>query len=739
MTTGRNRPITWIHLLFFCSGFPALIYQIVWQRALFAIYGLNIESVTIVVSGFMLGLGLGSLVGGRLSNSRRHPPVALFAMAELFTGIFGIVSLNLFHRIAEFTARTSPLETRLIGFFVIVLSTVLMGATLPLLVEYSVRSSQNVGSSVGGLYYANCLGSGFACFLAAGWLMRNLGQSGSIRFAAAVNVLVATGALVYDLRRRHSKNNDSCCASEVTEANPRSPLPYFLALSCTGFSGFAALSYEIIWYRLLAFGSGDTAAAFASLLGAYLFGLALGSRSVERYSQNCDRESAVRRLSTVMFASAMFAFAVGPMSALALKFASPDSVGSRWPGSIILLLVCACASFFGATFPLVAHVSVNPARQAGASLSYLYAANIVGSTLGTLVVGYVLMDYLSVYQISILLLLGGAFFAAAVFASALPFVRLRLGVAVASTAMFLMIVATRPLFMTLYDRLLFKNKYPALHFQEVVETRSGTIGVTPGGILFGGGVYDGRFSVDLLHDVNIIVRPYALSAFHPAPRRVLMIGLGSGSWAQVVANNPQVESLTVVEINPGYLKLIPEYSAVRTLLHNPKVQIVIDDGRRWMTWNPQTKFDAIVMNTTFYWRNHASSLLSVEFLQIGREHLEPGGMLFYNTTGSDDVIATAIAVYPYAWRLVNAVAVSDSPIVFDRVRWRAALLNYVIDGKHVIDASDQQQMKKLDEIIGIPEDPTGRTLNSVENNNQLRSRLQNRLIITDDNMGLEWR
>ena len=145
------------------------------------------------------------------------------------------------------------------------------------------------------------------------------------------------------------------------------------------------------------------------------------------------------------------------------------------------------------------------------------------------------------------------------------------------------------------------------------------------------------------------------------------------------------------------------------------------------------------MNTTFYWRNYASSLLSVEFLRIAREHLEPGGVLFYNTTGSDDVIATALRVYPYALRFVNAVAVSDSPLVFDRVRWRAVLLNYVIDGKHAIDANDPKQMKKLAEIIGIPEDPTGRTLNSVENNNQLRSRLQNRLIITDDNMGLEWR
>jgi spermidine synthase len=732
--------ITCIHLLFFCSGFPALIYQIVWQRALFAICGLNTESVTIVVSGFMLGLGLGSLIGGMLSGSRHFAPVTLFAMAELFTGIFGIGSLKLFHWFADFTAGTSPRETSLTGFFVIVLSTLLMGATLPLLVEFSVRSSRNVGSAVGGLYYANCLGSGFACFLAACWLMRYLGQSGSVRFAAAVNVLVATGAMIYDFRWRPSRSDDSCRASDLKAVSPGSLLPYSLALGCSAFSGFAALSYEIIWYRLLMFGSGDTAAVFASLLGAYLFGLALGSRSVERYSRNHDRETAVRRLSAVLFLSAMFAFAVGPLSALALRFTSPDSVGSRWPGSILLLLVCAGASFFGATFPLVAHVSVNPAGRAGASLSYLYGANIVGSTFGTLLVGYILMDYLSVYTISILLLLGGAFFAAAVFVAFLrPRFRLRPGFALAVTAMFLMMVVTRPLFRTLYDRLLFKDKYPASHFQEIVETRSGTIGVTPGGTVFGGGVYDGRFNIDLLHDVNIVLRPFALSAFHPAPRRVLMIGLGSGSWAQVVANHPQVESLTVVEINSGYLKLIQERPTVTSLLSNPKVRIVIDDGRRWLLWNPATKFDAIVMNTTFYWRNHASSLLSIEFLQMARKHLRPGGVFFYNTTGSEDVIATALAVYPYALRFVNSVAVSDAPLVFDRVRWRAVLLNYVIDGKHVINANDPLQMKKLDEIVGIPEDPTGRTLNSVENNRQLRSRLQNRLIITDDNMGLEWR
>ncbi len=735
-----GRHFSWIHVLFFCSGFPALIYQIIWQRALFAIYGLNIQSVTIVVSGFMLGLGLGSLLGGQLSNSRRLSPVMLFATAEVLTGLFGIVSLKLFYRIGGFTAGKSLLETGVIIFSVIVLSTLLMGATLPLLVEYLVRSSGNVGSSVGSLYFVNTLGSGFACLLAAAWLMRHLGQSGSVRFAASVNILVAVGALAYDIHWSRPQENHSDRTSEAIAGSPRSLLPYSLALGCASFSGFAALAYEIIWYRLLAFGSGDSAAGFALLLGAYLSGLALGSRSIERYSHNHHRENAARTLSAIIIASAIMAFSVSPLSAWALRFTSPNQLGSPWPGSIILLLVCVGASFFGATFPLVAYASVNPTTGAGSSLSYLYAANIVGSTLGALVVGYILLDYLSVYQISILLLVGGAFFAAAVLAvSRRPLTRLAPGFALAGIAMVLMIVGSRPLFRTLYDRLLFKNQYPALHFQDVIETRSGTIGLTPDGTLFGGGVYDGRFNTDLLHDVNMIIRPYGLSAFQPGLHHILMIGLGSGSWAQVVANHPQVEELTVVEINPGYLKLIPQQPAVASLLHNPKVHIVIDDGRRWLLWNPRATYDGIVMNTTFHWRNQSSNLLSVEFLQIARKHLKPGGVLFYNTTGSEDVIATAFEVYPYALRFVNCIAVSDSPLVFDRARWRAVLLNYVIDGKRVIDPSDPTQLKKLEEIVDIPEDPTGRKLNSVENNDQLRKRLQNRLIITDDNMGVEWR
>src|ERR1035441_6885638 len=100
--------IPWVYALFFISGFPALIYQIVWQRALFTIYGVNIESVTIVVSAFMLGLGLGSLAGGMISRIPRLPVLAAFGLAELCIGSFGMVSLRLFHWVGIHTAGGPP-------------------------------------------------------------------------------------------------------------------------------------------------------------------------------------------------------------------------------------------------------------------------------------------------------------------------------------------------------------------------------------------------------------------------------------------------------------------------------------------------------------------------------------------------------------------------------------------------------------------------------------------------------
>src|SRR6478672_8470625 len=91
-------------LLFFLSGFPALLYQIVWQRALFTIYGVNVESVTVIVTIFMIGLGLGSLAGGKLSTALGGLALRVFGCIEVSIGIFGVFSLSLFGRVTHFTA-----------------------------------------------------------------------------------------------------------------------------------------------------------------------------------------------------------------------------------------------------------------------------------------------------------------------------------------------------------------------------------------------------------------------------------------------------------------------------------------------------------------------------------------------------------------------------------------------------------------------------------------------------------
>src|SRR5246127_3471937 len=128
-------------VLFLCSGMPALIYQIVWQRVLFSIYGVNSQSVAVVVSAFMLGLGLGSLLGGRLSARFPKHGTFLFACAELGVAVFGLASLRIFHLFAAFTSGASLPAVVAYSLLLLLFPTLLMGATLPLLVEQLVRVS----------------------------------------------------------------------------------------------------------------------------------------------------------------------------------------------------------------------------------------------------------------------------------------------------------------------------------------------------------------------------------------------------------------------------------------------------------------------------------------------------------------------------------------------------------------------------------------------------------------------
>ncbi len=185
--------------IFVLSGFAALIYQVAWQRALFGIYGLNIESVTVVVTAFMLGLGVGSLGGGWAASRRRVDRLAAFAVIEVGICAYGAGSLALFAWVGELTGPIGPWPLFLATFGLLLLPTALMGATLPLLVGHEVDRLGNVGRSLASLYFANTLGGAVAAIVAAVLLMRWFGLQLTVWAAAAVNAGVAL--LVVLLRR----------------------------------------------------------------------------------------------------------------------------------------------------------------------------------------------------------------------------------------------------------------------------------------------------------------------------------------------------------------------------------------------------------------------------------------------------------------------------------------------------------------------------------------------------------
>lgn len=234
----------WLLILFFFSGIPALIYQIIWQRSLFSFYGVNIHSITVIVADFMLGLGLGALLGGAISQYKRARLILIFAFLEIFIGTIAYFSLPFLQWIAFKTLDLPFWQVSILVFGLILLPTVLMGASLPILSEFLVRRYPHVGKNTALLYASNTLGAAFACFLCANFLFKQLGLSNSILLAASINMIIGLGALL--LFNKPIKRIES----PKTSLEKRAPL---LALSLV--LGFISLSYEIIWLRVIGFAS----------------------------------------------------------------------------------------------------------------------------------------------------------------------------------------------------------------------------------------------------------------------------------------------------------------------------------------------------------------------------------------------------------------------------------------------------------------------------------------------------
>ncbi len=490
-------------------------------------------------------------------------------------------------------------------------------------------------------------------------------------------------------------------------------------------NGFVSLAYEIIWLRAFGIAFKGRAGTFGLVVGSYLLGLTVATLLLFWFTRrhSCD----YRRLTAwMLFISAVVAYLVVPALA--------GLMSVFWHMQAIGLGFVFCGAFaLGAIFPLVSGSLKTEIRNTGRAFSLVYLASITGGTLGSLLVAFVLFDAFGLTDLSLYLAMPGFFLAGLIFAQQ----RLAIGAAACGCGLISLLLVHDGLHENVYRKLIFQPHYAAVPpFARILENRHGVITVEQDGTVRQNGVYDTMNLVAPQFNKSEIRYAYALGLIQPRARRVLHIGLATGAWAQVIANLPGVEELTCVEINPAYLDLIREYPEVKSILNNPRINIVIDDGRQWLRKNRSARFDLIVLNSTFHWREQATHLLSREFMRLLKRRLAPGGIVFLNTTRSYSSYLTVKSEFKHVLAGEIYIAASDAPIVPDRARFATALREMRIDGrkvfslleKHNVSEAADEERFVFRHLVDIPLGPYTRQA----------SRHSNCGLITDDNMRTEF-
>lgn len=714
----------YIAFLFLLSGFSALIYQNAWQRSLVTLFGVNSESVTVIVSVFMLGLGAGALLGGFLQRLFPRKLLVVFLLLEIGIGLFGLVSMEVIQAVGRSGSADTPVLLAAKVYVVLMLPTLMMGATLPVLIAYLQVFFKNMGRTTSLLYALNTFGSAIAAFATVEVLFVYAGLRTSVAIAAALNLL--TAALIF-----HAGRTIQHSVPEVALGDSGTQLPaatktvsfrgaFFLLMLI----GFIALSQEIVWIRLLGFMTGGKPQVFGLVLTATLAGITCGALRANRVCEKGNRIES--QLSKSLLVAAVAFYLSVPLLALIA-----DNLGSSVAVVTAYGLIGLVTYASGLAFPLLMQVAETGKAGAPLRASWLYFGNILGAAVGPLFTGFLMLEWFSLPQ-NILFLASLTVLMVILLAS---FGRIGLmgkgKVIIGLVGIAALIAIFHPvLYLNYLEKLQF-DKPSEIPFKNVVERRAGIITVDSGltsDTIYGGGIYDGTFNSSPIFNTNGIDRAYMVAALHRNPAKVLEIGLSSGSWASVVASHSGLQQLTVVEINPGYADIISAYPKQRQLLSNPRVRLIFDDGRRWLRNNPETTFDFILMNTTFHWRSNTSNLLSREFLTLCKTHLKSRGVVYFNTTGSMDAVFTAASVFRYVTRYRNFVAASDSPFDMSDDEKRANFLRFIDESGNPVFSTNAAHRNVLEQFI------------SGELHDQRTEILKHEelTVITDDNMFVEY-
>ncbi|MBM4299000.1 MAG: hypothetical protein FJ143_14790, partial [Deltaproteobacteria bacterium] len=400
---------------FFFSGAAGLIYQVVWTRMLTQIFGNTTYAIATVLSAFMAGLAIGSYWFGKIADRGKND-FLLYGLLEAGVGVYGFLVPWLFAGAQKVYGpifglnQTYPFLFNLVLFFLsfvlLVLPTLLMGATLPVLSRFFVRSFADFGRRIGDLYATNTLGAVIGCAGAGFYLIPTLGMRTTVFVAAGANMIIALVILAVD-RLRDRAPLEFVEAPAVLEENARaergsSSMLAWVLLTSFALSGFASLVYENAWTRSLTLVIGSSIYSFSTMLVTFLVGLALGGFIYARFLG--EREARLSTFGVIELWVGLSALATIPLfEKLPLIFVRLlHGFGDTFTVFLCLQVFLSALVMFlptvllGMTFPLVARLFTQSLYRVGSGVGSSYAANTVGAVLGAFAGGFILIPNLGV-------------------------------------------------------------------------------------------------------------------------------------------------------------------------------------------------------------------------------------------------------------------------------------------------------------------------------------------------------
>jgi hypothetical protein len=619
-----------------------------------------------------------------------------FALVELAIAAFAVASPTLYtdglaRWAAPFYRTTGGQAMAHLAAFLP--PTLLMGLSLPLLVRARVADAVGAPRTIALLYGVNVLGAA-AGALAAPWLLvRHLGMAGACAAAAAANVAAALGAvLAGSVEGAAAAGPPSGTARPLIErADPFARWVLLYALS-----GFTALSLEIVWFRLIDVGVKTTAFTFGTVLCVYLLGLGAGSLLGSRLAPYMPRPLAV-------FLDAQLAILATAGAAVALLASLPTQtplyrwffaywrqepffqLGADWNAGALVRLYAAYplalygvpTVLMGVSFAALQRAVQDDPRTAGRKVGFLQAANIAGCVAGSLLTGLFLLERVGTAGTLRLLVLGTGCVLLAVRARAEGLTR---GLALRAAVLVLVLVALpgqEALWQRLHGveprsrgagptRVAFIGE-DASALSAVLPRPGGGWRVAVNGLPHSWLPYDGIHT--LLGALPALV--------HPAPRKIAVVGLGSGETAWAVACRKETETIRVFEIAASQPRLLREaraltpYPALVQLLEDDRVEIEVADGRQALSLSGE-RFDIVQVDAMFRTSAGSGNLSSVEFFRLCASRLAPGGIVC-SQKPSRRVGLTFAEALPHSVDFANIIIGSNDPLPIDPAAWRARL------------------------------------------------------------------